>query len=198
MNSLVLASSSPRRIDLLRQAGYEFVVANPSRPEIPTGFLTANELTLWNAHRKASEIAQQHADQVVLSADTVVALGAVLFGKPTDENHAEAMLAELAGRTHRVVTSIVVSSLQAQRRKSGTIITEVTFKPLSRGQIAEYVHRVSPLDKAGAYSAQEDAGNIIEQVRGSFTNVVGLPMEVVPELLAQFGVFPKTGARSEE
>jgi len=100
------------------------------------------------------------------------------------------MLAELAGRTHRVVTSIVVSSLQAQRRKSGTIITEVTFKPLSRGQIAEYVHRVSPLDKAGAYSAQEDAGNIIEQVRGSFTNVVGLPMEVVPELLAQFGVFP--------
>ncbi|MBV8588181.1 MAG: septum formation protein Maf [Verrucomicrobia bacterium] len=198
MNSLVLASSSPRRIDLLRQAGYEFVVANPSRPEIPTGFLTANELTLWNAHRKASEIAQQHADQVVLSADTVVALGAVLFGKPTDENHAEAMLAELAGRTHRVVTSIVVSSLQAQRRKSGTIITEVTFKPLSRGQIAEYVHRVSPLDKAGAYSAQEDAGNIIEQVRGSFTNVVGLPMEIVPELLAQFGVFPKTGARSEE
>ena len=190
MNSLVLASSSPRPIDLLRQAGYEFVVANPSRPEIPTGFLTANELTLWNAHRKASEIAQQHADQVVLSADTVVALGAVLFGKPTDENHAEAMLAELAGRTHRVVTSIVVSSLQAQRRKSGTIITEVTFKPLSRGQIAEYVHRVSPLDKAGAYSAQEDAGNIIEQVRGSFTNVVGLPMEVVPELLAQFGVFP--------
>jgi nucleoside triphosphate pyrophosphatase len=177
-------------MDLLRQAGYEFVVANPSRPEIPSGFLTANELTLWNAHRKAREIAQQHADQVILSADTVVALGAVLFGKPTDEKHAEAMLAELAGRTHRVVTSIVVSSLQAQRRKSGTIITEVTFKPLSRSQIAEYVHRVSPLDKAGAYSAQEDAGNIIEQVRGSFTNVVGLPMEVVPELLAQFGVFP--------
>jgi len=191
VNSLALASSSPRRIDLLRQAGYEFVVANPSRPEIPPGFLTANELTLWNAYRKASEIAQQHPDMVVLSADTVVALGAVLFGKPTDENHAEAMLEELVGRTHRVVTSIVVSSVQAQRRRSGTIITEVTFKRLSRAQIAEYVHRVSPLDKAGAYSAQEDAGTIIEQVRGSFTNVVGLPMEVVPELLAQFGVFPQ-------
>jgi septum formation protein len=191
VNSLVLASSSPRRIGLLRQAGYEFVVANPSGPEIPAGFLTANELTLWNAHRKSSEIAGQHPDQVILAADTVVAIGAVLFGKPTDGNHAEAMLAELAGRTHRVVTSIVVSCVQAHRRKSGTIITEVTFKPLSRVQIAEYVHRVNPLDKAGAYSAQEDQGAIIEQVRGSFTNVVGLPMEVVPELLAQFGVFPK-------
>jgi septum formation protein len=190
VSSLVLASSSRRRIDLLRQAGYEFVVANPSRPEIPPGFLTANELTLWNAHRKASEIAEQHPDQVILSADTVVALGTVLFGKPTDSSHAEAMLAELAGRTHRVVTSIVVSSPQAQRRKSGTIITEVTFKRLSRVQIAEYVHRVNPLDKAGAYSAQEDEGTIIGEVRGSFTNVVGLPMEVVPELLAQFGVLP--------
>jgi septum formation protein len=187
---LILASSSPQRSQLLREARYDFVVQTTPTPELTVDFLTAAELTLLNACRKTFAVARTEPDAVVLGADTLVALGTSIFGKPVDLDEARGMLTRLSGMTHEVVTAITISTFSERRTLSAVIESEVRFRELSADSIDRYLSRIDPLNKAGAYAAQIDAQSVIEQIDGSFTNVVGLPMETVPKLLAQFGIHP--------
>ena len=174
---LILASASPRRNELLRQLGVEFRVIVSDAPEIHQGELTAREMSQVNAYRKARAVAKKFPDALVLGADTLVYLDTILFGKPGSLEHAYEMLEQLQGRTHEVITAICLLNLRQHRQKIFTETTTVTFRPLNAVEIRRYLTKVNPLDKAGAYAIQEDGDLLVEKISGSYTNVVGLPVE---------------------
>ena len=190
MRSLILASGSARRADLLAEAGYRFTVVTGPVTELFVDFLTPRELTLFNARRKAFAIAPRHPEAVVLAADTIVALGHKKYGKPRDLAEARCFLEELSGHTHSVFTGAAVVHYARSRLCYEVAQTEVTFRKLTGSEIEAYLSRINPLDKAGGYAAQTDPHSIIENVDGSFTNVVGLPMEKIGPTLARFEVVP--------
>jgi septum formation protein len=178
MNSpLILASASPRRSELLRELGVQFRVVPSDAPEIHNDELTAREVSQINAYRKARAVAKKFPDAVVLGADTLVYLDTNLFGKPASLEAAYQMLEQLQGRTHEVVTAICLINLRNHRQSIFTETTEVTFRPLDGVKIRRYLNKVNPLDKAGAYAIQEEGDWIVEKISGSYTNVVGLPVE---------------------
>jgi len=187
---LVLASASPRRQELLRQLGLDFVVAPGHVEELAHPDLTARELSLFNARQKAHAVARQFPDALVLGADTLVYLGHKLFGKPTDLAEAELMLAQLQGQTHQVVTGVCLLHQRARREKLFAETSDVTFRTLSREQVRHYLSLVNPLDKAGAYAIQEHGDLIVAAVSGSYSNVVGLPLERLRAELVAFGGLP--------
>ena len=174
---LILASASPRRVELLRQVSLDFKVVPGDVPEIHHDQLTARELSQVNAYRKARPVAKKFPDALVLGADTLVYLNTALFGKPTTLEEAYEMLERLQGRTHEVVTGICLLHLRKHRQTMFTETTAVTFQPLDAVKIQRYLNRVNPLDKAGAYAIQEEGDLIVEKIVGSYTNVVGLPVE---------------------
>jgi septum formation protein len=180
---LILASASPRRVELLRQLDLEFQTMASDAPEIVHDQLTAWETAQINAYRKARVIAKRFPDSLVLAADTVVHLEPNLFGKPASLEEAYQMLEQLQGRTHEVVTGICLLRLRPHRQRIFSETTEVTFQPLDAVKIRRYLTKVNPLDKAGAYAIQEQGDLIIERISGSYTNVVGLPVERVREEL---------------
>jgi septum formation protein len=184
---MILASASPRRRELLAQLGVEFTVVRTHAPELEPEHLSPAETAQINAYRKARAAAKRFPDRLVLSADTVVGLGAELFGKPRDTADAERMLARLQGRTHQVVTGVCLIHLRAHRQRLFAASTAVTFRKLHVGQIRRYLSKVSPLDKAGGYAIQEEGDAIVKHIHGSFTNVVGLPVERLCEELAAWG-----------
>lgn len=173
----ILASASPRRAELLRQLGVEFKVVPSQAPEIHGEQLTAQEVSQLNAYRKARAVAKKYPDSLVMGADTLVYLETVLLGKPADFAAAYRMLEQLQGRTHYVVTAICLLHLREHRQKVFAENTAVTFFPLDAVKIQRYLANVNPLDKAGAYAIQEAGDLIVEKVSGSYTNVVGLPLE---------------------
>ena len=174
---LILASASPRREELLREASFEFRVMPAEVREVHHEQLTAGELCQVNAYRKARCVAKKVPDALVLAADTLVCLQTALFGKPATLEEAYAMLERLQGRTHQVVTGICLLHLRNHRQAVFAETTAVSFRPLDDAGIRQYLSRVNPLDKAGAYAIQEDGDLIVEKITGSYTNVVGLPME---------------------
>jgi septum formation protein len=174
---VILASASPRRSELLRQIGIEFSVITSDTAEIHDGELTAREVAQVNAYRKARNVAKKHPDALVLGADTLVYLETVLLGKPGSLEHAYQMLEQLQGRTHEVVTAVCLLNLRNHRQRIFTEVTDVTFRSLDAVKIRRYLTKVNPLDKAGAYAIQEEGDLIVEKIAGSYTNVVGLPVE---------------------
>lgn len=141
-----------------------------------------------NALAKATAVAERHPHAVVLAADTVVALGGDLFGKPANMEEARRMLAQLAGRVHEVYTAVCVA--QDRLRRGFIDVSRVRFRPASPEAIERYLARIQPLDKAGAYAAQDDRGEMIEWIEGCPRNVAGLPLQRTASLLAKFGIFP--------
>ena len=174
---LILASASPRRAELLREMGVRFQVLPSRAEEVHHAHMTAGELSQINAGRKARRLAEKFPDAVVLGADTLVYLDTTLFGKPASLGAARAMLAQLQGRTHQVVTGVCLYHWRRRRCRIFAESTTVTFRPLTAGQIGRYLARINPLDKAGAYAIQEHGELIVATISGSFSNVVGLPME---------------------
>jgi nucleoside triphosphate pyrophosphatase len=174
---LILASASPRRSSLLREMGFEFAVVKSEAPEVASEFLSPAETAQINAYRKARQVAKKHPDVLVLAADTVVSLGREHFGKPRSMEEAEMMLIRLQGRTHQVVTGICLLQLRLHRQRLFAETTLVTFRRLHSGQIRRYLSRIHPLDKAGAYAIQDEGDEIVKSIHGSYTNVVGLPLE---------------------
>jgi septum formation protein len=191
MPSFVLASSSPRRAALLSDAGFEFEIAPPRIAERFDAAVTLRELTLWNAIRKGMSVAQTHPDAVILAADTLVALDNEIIGKPVDLNDATQMLRRLSGRTHEVCSAVLIYHQTSGRSAVYHDVSRVRFHRLNRAMIKKYIAKVDPLDKAGAYAAQGTGAEIIAKIDGSFTNVVGLPMEKTSDSLAKFAVRPK-------
>ena len=184
---IILASASPRRKELLARLGVAFTVVHSDVSELEPEHLSPAETAQINAYRKARAAAKRFPDQLVLAADTVVGLGAELFGKPRDAADAERMLARLQGRTHQVVTGVCLVHLRAHRQRLFAVSTAVTFRELHVGQIRRYLANISPLDKAGGYAIQEEGDEIVKHIHGSFTNVVGLPVERLAEELTAWG-----------
>jgi septum formation protein len=187
MPQLILASVSPRRAELLRQLGHEFKVIGSDVQEIHHDDLTVQEVAQINSYRKARTVAKKFPDALVLGADTLVCQGAKLFGKPANLEAAYEMLEKLQGRTHEVVTAICLLQLRTHRQRVFCDTTSVTFRTLDAVKIRRYLTKVNPLDKAGAYAIQEEGDLIIEGISGSYTNVVGLPLERLRAELQAWG-----------
>ena len=188
---LILASASPRRRELLAGAGFVFEVVRPEIAEICSPTLTLRETTSWNALRKGLAAARAHPDAVVLAADTLVALEHEVIGKPRTREEAAGILRRLSGRPHDVVSSVFLAHLQAGKSESFSVHSSVIFKKLSEAMIADYLARIEPLDKAGAYAAQSEGRAIIARIVGSRSNVIGLPMEKTRAALARFHLRPR-------
>lgn len=179
---VILASSSPRRRELLEDAGLEFeVIASPAE-EVHDTSMPLEELCELNASLKAQAVAKQHPDALVIGSDTLVFIDETPLGKPVDMNEARAMLRQLSGRTHQVCTAVCILQHAGDKRVFHDT-TEVRFKELGDAGIEAYLERVNPLDKAGAYGIQEHGDLIVEGIEGRFDTVMGLPVELVIEAL---------------
>ena len=189
--SLVLASCSPRRAALLSEAGFEFESVSPRVAEKFDVDLTLRELTMWNAIRKAVPVARAYPDKVVLAADTLIALDDEIIGKPADFEQATEILQRLSGRTHEVCSAVFICHFADARSATFHEVSRVRFRQLSSATIKDYLAKVDPLDKAGAYAAQGRGAEVIAKIDGSYTNVIGLPMEKAVAALAKFGIRPK-------
>ncbi|HKP93155.1 MAG TPA: Maf family protein [Chthoniobacterales bacterium] len=186
----VLASSSPRRRELLAEAGYEFEVLSPPGDEVSHQWLTVRELTVWNAAHKAARVSELAPDAVVLAADTLVTIDGDILGKPSDFSDAVTMLRRLSGRAHEVWTAVCVRFAASGETETFQEMSRVHFRDLDENAIRRYLGRIDPLDKAGAYAAQGHGTEIIERIDGSYSNVVGLPMERTARVLRDFGIEP--------
>jgi septum formation protein len=182
---LILASASPRRRELLRQLGvpFEVVVADVTEHEDPQ--TDPRVMVAHNAALKADWVAALHTDAVVLGADTTVFLDGRAINKPRDLDEARAMLRRLSGREHTVYTGVAVRRALTGLRIDEGVSSQVAFKAFGDAVIEDYVRRVNTLDKAGAYSIQEQTDLIIAGYRGSFTNIMGLPMEATKQILTR-------------
>ena len=187
---LLLASSSPRRRELLSAANIEFDIVSPDAAESESAALSIRELTTLNATRKALAVAPAHPASVILAADTLVALDGRVIGKPADMEDAFAIVRRLSGREHQVCTSVFICQAEHRQTHSFYVISHVQFRTLSDREISAYLAKINPLDKAGAYAAQGHGREIIERIRGSYTNVVGLPMDETLAALSRFGIEP--------
>lgn len=183
---VILASSSPRRLQLLQQIGIEAEVRPAAFDELSTGKM-ADEVVLANAVGKCQAVCAACGDKVpVIAADTVVVLDGKILGKPKDAADAVRMLTELSGRTHKVLTGVAVSF--DGRQLAEVCDTEVIFRTLTAAEIADYVATGEPLDKAGAYGIQGRGAVFVEKINGCYNNVVGLPLTRLHLMLAKLGV----------
>jgi septum formation protein len=189
---LLLASTSPRRGDLLREAGYRFEIVPPLVEEIEDPRLPIREVTSENARRKAVAVASRHPEAVVIGADTLVLLDDRSLSKPADLAEARKMLEELSGRSHQVYTAVDLVRSSPPLERLLVVTTTIRFKTLDAAMIERYHQLIDPLDKAGGYAAQEHGDLILESVDGSFSNVIGLPLDEVAAVLEEsFGIRPE-------
>ncbi len=185
---IILASVSPRRELLLREIGLPFRIIHPTGVTEATGGFAPDVLVMHNAQNKARAVAAQHPESLVIGADTEVVLDGVVFGKPADLPAAETMLGKLAGRRHDVLTGVCLIHRPMELELTFVERTGVTMRPLTLAQIRDYFTKVTPLDKAGAYGAQEFGELILERVDGSFSNVMGLPVERLRATFEKLGI----------
>jgi septum formation protein len=192
--ALVLASGSPRRAALLREAGYKFLVRAPEIEETPLPDESPAAMVTRLAVEKARAVAAVSTPPcLVLGADTAVVAAGKALGKPSSPEDAIATLLRLGGEQHTVITGYaVVDAADATGRPVvGVESTLVVMKPVTRAMAAEYVATGEPMDKAGSYAIQGGGGRLVERIVGSYSNVAGLPMESVASVLTQLGVLPQ-------
>lgn len=174
---IILASASPRREQLLREMGLRFTVVQPVDVEEIHAGAAPDVLAIQNAQRKARAVARRHPDEMVIGADTVVVLHGTIFGKPRNHNDAVQMLEQLAGRQHQVITGVCLLHRRLDTELTFADTTCVWMRSLTKAQIHNYLGKINPFDKAGAYAIQEHGSGIVERIEGSFDNVMGLPTE---------------------
>ena len=184
---IVLASQSPRRKELLGRMGLEFVTQASKIDESAFDGLEARELVATLSREKAQWIARQlDGETLVIGADTVVVRDGAALGKPKDAEDAVAMLLSLSGRDHQVCTGVTVC--RGERVLTQVEETQVTFRELTETEVRQYVSTGEPMDKAGAYGIQGLGGLLVEGIRGDYSNVVGLPVCRLGQMLKDFGV----------
>jgi septum formation protein len=181
--SIVLASGSPRRRDLMARAGLEFEVVVSPAEEIHDPSMAPDRLCMENATLKAAAVARLYPQATVIGADTLVFIDAQVLGKPADLDEARAMLRCLSGRTHTVCTGVCVFFPDG-RIHAFHDLSEVVFQVLDEVAIDAYFQRVNPLDKAGAYGIQEHGERVVAEIRGNLENVMGLPIARLMEVLS--------------
>lgn len=185
---LVLASASPRRAMLLEQIGVGFEVAPSAVEEVVAADMTPGEVVESLSHQKASDVAISRPEvDLVLGADTVVVSEGRILGKPVDSEDASRMLRALSGRWHQVFTGFTLVSPKTGRTVSGFTVSDVRFRELTEAEIAAYVATGEPLDKAGAYGIQERGALLVAEIRGDYSNIVGLPLPAVAAAWRELG-----------
>jgi septum formation protein len=186
---LILASTSPRRRNLLTEYGYAFEVVAPTGiDEIAPTYLSPGETVLANARAKARAIARSQPNALVIGVDTEVFFKGRVLGKPGSMVDALKMIGRLNGQTHEVYSGVWFA--RGERGRGFIEVTRVHFHRRTKAELQRYLNRIHPLDKAGAYAAQEDHGEMIERVEGSYSNVIGLPMERLVRELRREGIIP--------
>jgi len=192
---LVLASNSPRRRELLRQAGYRFQVRPPPIDDSDADLagMAPEHLVEHLAWLKAASVADDRrlTGALVLGADTVVVLGGRIIGKPADQADARRILAELSGSTHRVLTGLALIDTATGRRLVDHDVTHIRMRIMTPAEIDSYVASGEAMGKAGAYALQETGDRYVESLEGSTTNVVGLPMQLLERMLRAAGYDPR-------
>lgn len=183
---IVLASSSPRRRLLLEQVGVPHRVIDPG--EVETALGRPKEQALDNAAAKARKVAAMVGEGLVVGADTVVVVDGRILGKPVDASEVKAMLRTLSGRAHRVITGLVVVDSVSGRTEAEVVETMVYMRALSEKEIEAYAATGEPLGKAGGYAIQGVGALLVDDIRGCFYNVVGLPLSRLERLLKRLGV----------
>ena len=188
MAHIVLASASPRRQELLRRMGItEFDIRVPETEEAYPEGLSPRQIVEYISREKADAAATLcTAEEIVITADTMVFLDDQRLGKPADEADALRMLTALQGRRHTVCTGVTVR--QGSRAVTGSEETEVIFRPASQRELLAYIASGEPMDKAGAYGIQGKGSLLVEGIRGDFFNVMGLPLLRLSRMLEQFGI----------
>jgi septum formation protein len=184
---LILASASPRRKELLASLGVSFEVMPADVTEHEAPDADPREMVKHNAALKADWVAARHPDATVIGADTTVFVDRTVLNKPRDAAEARAMLRMLRGRTHTVFTGLAVRRQRDGLKLDQGVASEVTFKPFDDATIELYLSRVHTLDKAGGYAIQEQADLIVAGFTGSLTNIVGLPLDEMKQLLTRAG-----------
>jgi len=183
---VLLASGSPRRKELLSLLGIPFLIQIPNIPETRHEGESPRRYCARISREKALEMARQHPEALVIGADTIVVVGDRILGKPLDPDEARDYLLLLQGKTHDVFTGYTI--VHGDRAKSRVIRTRVRFRPMTHEEIVWYIASGEPTDKAGAYALQGIASIFISDIRGSYTNVIGLPLSELYEDLKQFGL----------
>jgi septum formation protein len=188
-HTVILASNSPRRRELLAQVGMTFLVAPANvdesvrDSEMPRDY--AERLSLDKARAAASRV----REGIVIAADTIVVVGDAILGKPSDAADVHRMLSALSGKKHEVITGLAVMDAATGKSVVRTSVTRVWFRDLSDREISAYIATGEPMDKAGAYGIQERGALLVERIEGCYSNVVGLPLSLLGEMLREFGVY---------
>ncbi|HPD45805.1 MAG TPA: Maf family protein [Anaerohalosphaeraceae bacterium] len=194
--AFILASASPRRKLLLEQDGYVFDVipSEVDESNYPATGLDSVEHTRQLALAKAKDIARRYPDRLVLAADTVVDFDGQIIGKPVDAADAERIVRMLFSTPHKVITGLALVRLADNTEIVEAAVTTIYPRPLTEEQIAEHIRLEDWKGKAGAYGIQESGDEFVERIEGSFTNVIGLPMELTRQFLSRFNITPDTTA----
>jgi septum formation protein len=187
MNRFILASKSPRRSEMLMKLGFDFDAIPSGVEEFPLPGESPREHVIRLAEAKALDIGKQYRDRWVIAADTIVLINGSILGKPKDEEEALQMLSRLCGREHSVLTGFSAHHFGKEKGGSQAVETAVRVKPLLPAEMKWYVSTGEPFDKAGAYAIQGIGSFMIESIRGSYTNVVGLPLCELVEMLNRLG-----------
>lgn len=182
--TVILASSSPRRRELLKGMGVDFTVISPEVDERAEG--EPGQVALLLAQRKARAVCALHPSELVVAADTLVSVDGQALGKPRDAGEARRMLHLLSGRAHDVFTGVCLACRLHQYEEARAVRTVVRFRALSEEEIFRYVQSGDPMDKAGAYGIQSGAAGFVESITGSYENVIGLPVQALDEMLQNY------------
>ncbi len=185
---LILASGSPRRIELLKMLGCKFQVIPSKIEEKVNPHLSPIQNVKRLSRQKALDVVSKVSDGIVIAADTVVVLNKRILGKPKNEKEAREMLKKLSGKEHRVITGLAVVDAKTKKILQDVVITKVKFQKLNKDLINRYIASGEPMDKAGAYGIQGKGALLVESIKGDYFNVAGLPLNKLNQLLEKFGI----------
>jgi septum formation protein len=188
MIKIILASGSPRRKQILEQVGLNFTVEVSDYEEKPIPGISPFEFVEKLSLEKAKAVAKNHKDAIIIGADTTVVIDNQILGKPKTKEEAKEMLRKLSGNTHLVFTGFTVIDIRNNKIITKHVITKIKFKNLSDEEIAGYVETGEPMDKAGAYGVQDRGALFVEHIEGDYSNITGLPIVNIFEILKTLGV----------
>lgn len=183
---LILASGSPRRIELLKMLGCKFQIISSKDEERINPRLSPIQNAKRLSRLKALSVASKISEGIVIAADTMVVLGKKILGKPKNKKEAQEMLEKLSGKEHRVITGVAIVNVKTKKIMQDVVITKVKFRKLNKNLIERYIASGEPLDKAGAYGIQGKGALLVESIKGDYFNVVGLPLSALNQLLKKF------------
>ncbi|HVZ12044.1 MAG TPA: nucleoside triphosphate pyrophosphatase [Patescibacteria group bacterium] len=188
MKKVILASTSPRRIEIMKMLGIEFEVIGSGFDERTVDLKNPKRLVEALAYEKARLVSEKNPAAIVIGADTIVVLNKRILGKPKDVAEVRRTLRELSGTRHKIITGLAVIDSAGKREFVGSIVSSVKLKNILDKEIESYIATTEPLDRAGSYAVQGVGSMFVEEIKGDFFSIVGLPINILREKLNEFGI----------